>query len=156
MIVVADTSPINYLVLIEHIDILSGLYHRVLIPSAVQRELQHKKTPRAVRDWMAMSPDWLEVRSIKTALPKSLGDLDAGEAEAIALAEEIHAERIAIDETHGRRIAEAHGLEVIGTLGILREAAHLNLLSFRDAVERLQQNGFHIKQKVLDEILADF
>jgi predicted nucleic acid-binding protein len=47
MIVVADTGPINYLLLIGHIDVLPTLYRRVLIPEAVEKELLHDKTPQA-------------------------------------------------------------------------------------------------------------
>jgi predicted nucleic acid-binding protein len=155
MIVVADTSPINYLVLIEHIDILVHLYRRVLIPTAVHRELQHAKTPQPVREWIADPPDWLEVRSVGATPDPSLSGLDNGEAEAISLAEEISADRIVMDETFGRRIAESHGLQVIGTLGILREASQRNLLNFREAIALLQKNRFHIAQRILDDMLAE-
>ena len=49
MLVVADTTPINYLVLIAQIDILAALYPQVVIPSAVAAELQHPKAPAVVR-----------------------------------------------------------------------------------------------------------
>ena len=51
MVVVADTSPINYLVLITQIDLLKELYTRVLIPPAVLAELKHPAAPKSVRDW---------------------------------------------------------------------------------------------------------
>ena len=50
MVVVADTSPINYLVLIARIEILKQLYARILIPPAVLAELKHPAAPKAVRD----------------------------------------------------------------------------------------------------------
>jgi predicted nucleic acid-binding protein len=155
MIVVADTSPLNYLVLIDHIEILAQLYRRVFIPFAVQSELRNAKTPQPVRDWIGNPPDWLEVRSITPPLDPSLADLDQGEAEAIVLAEQLSVDRIVIDESLGRRIAESHGLQVIGTLGILREASQRNLLDFHEAVGLLQKNGFHIAQNVLDKMFAD-
>jgi predicted nucleic acid-binding protein len=64
MIIVADTSPINYLVLIGAIDILKALFGRVIIPQAVLGELQHEKTPTAVKVWCDAYPDWLEVRQV--------------------------------------------------------------------------------------------
>ncbi len=60
MIVVADTSPINYLVLIGHIEILPQLYVRILIPPAVWKELRDAQTPSSVRAWAAQVPAWLE------------------------------------------------------------------------------------------------
>ncbi len=62
MIVIADTSPLNYLVLIGEVDILRLLYQRVVIPEGVLRELQHPETPAAVSEWIARRPGWLEVK----------------------------------------------------------------------------------------------
>lgn len=61
MVVVADTSPINYLVLIDRIGILPQLYTRILIPTAVLEELKHPVAPEPVRDWAAHPPSWLDV-----------------------------------------------------------------------------------------------
>ena len=56
MVVVADTSPINYLVLIAQIDLLARLYTRILIPPAVLAELKHALAPKPVRDWADHAP----------------------------------------------------------------------------------------------------
>ena len=63
MVVVADTSPINYLVLISRIDLPASLYTRMLIPPAVLAELKHPVAPKIVRDWAYSAPVWLEVLS---------------------------------------------------------------------------------------------
>jgi predicted nucleic acid-binding protein len=55
MLVVADTSPLRYLVVIQAIEILPLLYERVVVPQAVLAELQHPRSPREVRDWLATS-----------------------------------------------------------------------------------------------------
>ena len=60
MIVVADTSPINYLVLIGHVEILPYFYGRILIPPTVWEELQDANTPDQVRTWIDQPPGWLE------------------------------------------------------------------------------------------------
>ena len=52
MIVVADTSPLRYLVVIEHDFLLPKLFGRVLIPPAVADELNHESTPKVVRAWL--------------------------------------------------------------------------------------------------------
>jgi predicted nucleic acid-binding protein len=75
MVVVADTSPINYLVFIKQIDLLTRLYTRILIPPAVLAELQHPLAPACD------TPKWLEVLSPKDIL--TLAQLDLGETEAI-------------------------------------------------------------------------
>jgi predicted nucleic acid-binding protein len=114
MVVVADTSPINYLVLIAQVDLLSQLYTRILIPPAVLAELKHPLAPKPVRDWVDNAPKWLEVLSPRSSL--TLAQLDLGECEAIALATEVHAEVVLIDEQAGRLEAARRGLKVAGTL----------------------------------------
>ena len=63
--IVADTTPLNYLVLIQATDILPELYRMVLIPPAVKAELAHANTPAVVRAWISRPPAWLEVVSLK-------------------------------------------------------------------------------------------
>ena len=118
MVVVADTSPINYLVLIGQIDLLTRLYTRILIPPAVLAELKHPLAPKPVRDWACDTPKWLEVLSPKDSL--TLAQLDLGETEAIALATEMHAEVLLIDEQAGRQEAVRRGLRVAGTLSVMK------------------------------------
>ena len=120
MVVVADTSPINYLVLIGQIDLLIRLYTRILIPPAVLAELKHPLAPKPVRDWACDTPKWLEVLSPKDSL--TLAQLDLGETEAIALATEMHAEVLLIDEQAGRQEAVRRGLRVAGTLSVLDQS----------------------------------
>ena len=61
MLVIADTSPLHYLVLIEHTAVLPSLFGRVVIPPVVAVELQRPRTPAPVRAWMASPPAWLEM-----------------------------------------------------------------------------------------------
>jgi predicted nucleic acid-binding protein len=139
MIVVADTTPINYLILIEEIDILAKLYGRVVIPRVVREELQRPRTPVKVREWTERPPAWLDVRTCSSVSDPALTRLDAGERAAITLAEELVAEQLIVDDPFARRIAESRGLSVIGTVGVLQEAAELGLLDLRIAIKRLQQ-----------------
>jgi predicted nucleic acid-binding protein len=152
MIVIADTTPINYLILIGQIDVLSALYGRVVIPSAVQRELLHALAPSAVRQWMEEPPAWLEVLTPRTTIDPALLKLDAGEREAIVLAEEAGADLIIVDELQGRRVAEGRGFTVIGTLGILRDAASLGLLDLDSTLNRLSETSFHLSPAILDRL----
>jgi hypothetical protein len=62
MLVVADTSPLNYLVLIQHDSLLPALYERVMVPPAVLADLQQPRTPPTVRIWVAAPPAWLAVQ----------------------------------------------------------------------------------------------
>jgi hypothetical protein len=60
-LVIADTSPINYLLLIGYIDILPMLFEKVILPAMVRDELSHPKAPPAVRNWIATPPVWVDV-----------------------------------------------------------------------------------------------
>jgi predicted nucleic acid-binding protein len=154
MIVVADTTPVNYLILIEAIDVLHTLYDRVVLPSAVKMELLHPGTPEKVRMWMQSPPAWLEIRTAKQGTDEMLSKLDAGEGEAIRLAEELQADLLILDEIRGRQEAKRRGLILIGTIGVLREAAEVGLLDLRTAIERLKQTSFHISPILLASILG--
>ena len=150
MVVVADTSPINYLVLIDQIGILPLLYRRVLIPPAVFDELTHPAAPVPVRDWTERHPMWLEVVSPKNTI--ALAQLDLGESQAIALAGELGVDVMLIDELAGRREAKRRGLKVAGTLSVLDDADNAGLVKFDEAITRLRKTSFRLSQAVLAEI----
>jgi predicted nucleic acid-binding protein len=159
MIVVADTSdtsPINYLILINEVDILPKMYGRVVVPQAVREELVRTSAPQLVRSWVDHLPIWLEVRSPLAVSDSSLAKLDAGERDAITLATELNSDQLIVDDREGRREAERRGIPVIGTLGVLREAATLRLLDIRVAAEHLQATSFYVAPEVLAKLLKDF
>jgi predicted nucleic acid-binding protein len=155
MIVVADTSPINYLILIEEIDILTKMYGRVVIPGTVREELLRASAPEIVRNWISQLPFWLEVHIPVNAPDASLATLDPGERDAIMLAGELRADQLIVDDRQGRREAEKRGIRVIGTLGVMREAATLGLLDIRIAVKRLEATNFYVAPEVLSRLLKD-
>lgn len=121
MIVVSDTSPLNYLILVGEEQLLEKLYGRVMIPRAVWQELQAEGAPAPVQEWRANLPAWIEICEVNDPDPTLA--LDLGEQEAITLAERIKADLILLDERNGRETAKARGLLVIGTLGVLEVAA---------------------------------
>ena len=98
MIVIADTSPINYLVLIDAVGVLPALYQTVVIPQAVFDELQVPETPERVRAWITHPPDWFKVERGMVLPDLDFRDLDKGEIEAIALATHLDSTRKLISE----------------------------------------------------------
>ena len=126
MIVVADSSPLNYLIQIQSDSLLRELYKRVFVPTAVIEELRHPRAPVAIASWLQRIPDWLEVRSAISQVG-NLENLDAGEREAIFLAEEMRASLLLIDEKQGRLEAKRRSLSTIGTLGVLLAGAKKGL-----------------------------
>lgn len=153
MIVVADTSPINYLILLGHIDVLHRIYGEVLIPSAVLDELLDPSAPVSVQDWIASPPSWLRISDVPNAPDPSLDLLDRGEREAIQLAERMKADRLIINDMDGRQAAESRNLSVIGTLGILAEAARRDLLDLSQTLADLQTTNFHVAPSLIRRLL---
>lgn len=152
MIVVSDTSPLNYLVLVSAIDVLPTLFGGVYAPPTVLTELQHPRTPPAVKQWAQSPPDWLRISEPSKGVAGTAG-LDPGEAQAIALAVEIRADAVLIDEKKGRRVAKSHGLATLGTITVLELAAEQELLDLRAAFDSLQRTSFQITQDLLDAAL---
>jgi predicted nucleic acid-binding protein len=113
-LVVADTGPLNYLLLIEAIDVLPKLFETILVPAAVHDELAHADAPAAIRAWLAQVPAWLEVRpNPDSNTNNSAGTaLDEGERAAIALAVAIGADLILMDDRAGVAAAYRQGLAV--------------------------------------------
>lgn len=101
MIVVSDTSPLNYLILIEEVHLLGKLYGRVMIPRAVWKELQAEGAPMMIQKWRANLPAWIEVHEVVDPDPTLA--LDPGEREAITLAQQVKADLILMDERSGRK-----------------------------------------------------
>ena len=153
MIVVADTSPLNYLILIDQASLLNSLFGEVLIPNAVHRELQHPKTPERVQYWITNPPEWLRVRGIQTTPSAPLLIVDIGEREAIQLAVEVRADAVLMDEVEGRSVAESFGLRVSGTLGILEQASRLGLIDLRQTFAKLEQTNFRVSPELREALI---
>lgn len=152
MIVVSDTSPLNYLVLIEQVDVLPALFGRVIAPRAVIAELDHPATPSNVRYWATSPPDWLEIAEPAIVDPSLR--IGPGETQAIGLARELGADVLLIDERAGAVIAKQAGLFVTGTLGVLEVAAERGLLALPEAVAALRRTSFRVTESLLNDALA--
>jgi len=145
MIVVSDTSPITALITVAAADLLPTLFTEVVIPQAVRDELLRSH---------ASLPAWLRVEAVKDqAQAKQYAQtVDRGEAEAIELAKELHADRLLIDERKGRNLAAREGVPVIGLVGVVLLAKRRRLISSaRALLDRLDREaGMYLS----DEIVA--
>jgi predicted nucleic acid-binding protein len=150
IVVVADTSPLNYLIQIDCHELLPALYGQVLIPAAVFEELQHSGTPATVFGWAEQLPPWIDVREVSFEPDSTLAGLGTGEREAIQLAERERADLLLIDERLGVRLAQQHGLAVTGTLGILVQAAARRLVDMDEAIRRLQRTTFRCSPEIYE------
>jgi uncharacterized protein len=158
MIIISDTSPISNLLLIGQLPLLQSLYSQLIIPESVFQEIKALEklgidtTPIQATDWITIQSarDRAFVETLET-------DLDRGEAEAIALALELNADRLLIDERIGRRIAQGYGLKITGLLGLLVLAKQENLIdALKPIVDQLiHQAKFRIHPDLYRQILQD-
>jgi predicted nucleic acid-binding protein len=129
MIVVSNTTPIVKLAAIGRLDLLEQLYGTILIPPAVYHEIVvvGAGLPGAVE---VQTLPWFQQRSVTSSpfLMQLQLELDPGEAEAIALGDEIKADLILLDERRARQSARQLGLRHVGVLGMLIEAKQVGLI----------------------------
>ncbi len=151
MLVVSDASPLNVLIRCGHVNVLPGLFGTVVIPPAVRQELTHASTPEIVRAWMDQSPDWLRTQSPSSEVAE--GTRHRGEREAIALARDLGAGLLLVDDLKARRAARQAGLKIIGTRGVLERADAAGLLELSSALTTLPQE-FHLSPRLVDDAIA--
>jgi predicted nucleic acid-binding protein len=151
-VVVSDTSPLNYLVLIDAIGLLPRLFSEVFIPTAVAEELSRPNAPQLVRSWIAAPPHWLKIRTPRVT--HHTFDLDEGEAQAILLAKELGVLSFLIDERKGFYVAESVGLEPIGLLGVLELCAAQHWIDFDEHIGKLRATTFRFHERLITEIKA--
>ena len=152
-VIVADTTPIRYLVETGHIDLLPRLFGTVFIPSVVYGELQHPAAPLPVRSTLKTPPAWLRVMPTATSADPALQALDEGEKAALILGLELHADLILVDERKGAAVAREKGFEITGALGILVIASRRELIDLEEAFALLRGTNFHFSEALLNELI---
>ncbi|MCX6876303.1 MAG: DUF3368 domain-containing protein [Verrucomicrobia bacterium] len=158
MPVVSNTSPICNLAVIGRLDILHARFGVIMIPRAVRDELDrlaHADGRRAIKN--ACAEGWLRVEEVtrRELVDVLASSLDAGESEAIALAWEVKAGMLVMDESAGRTMARHLGVNLTGTLGVLlKEVRAGRLASMREEIDRLVEDaGFFVSHRVRQTFL---
>ncbi|MBD0321652.1 MAG: DUF3368 domain-containing protein [Gemmatimonadetes bacterium] len=156
MIVVSDASPLIALATIGELGLLRRLYDEIVVPEAVYREVASTR-PSAPGAAEFRAASWVRTHAVQNRLlvnALSL-QLDVGEAEAIALAVELNAELLLIDERRGRTAATRLGRRVVGVLGALVEAKQRKfVLEVRPLLDRLAVDaGFRISPELRARVM---
>lgn len=155
MIIVSDTSPITNLIQIGHIDLLKQLFQKIIIPERVSEELYFYENHKEIIE----SRNWIVVKGVANRLEveKLKRHLDSGESEAIVLAQEMKVDFLIVDERKGRKVAEEHGLNCIGLLGVLilgKKKGYLyELKPILD--ELIEDIGFRFSEMLYQRILSE-
>ena len=158
MNVVSNASPLIALIRIGQLDLLRQLYGTIVLPEAVWHEVVVEGADQPGAEAVS-SASWI-MRRIVTNRPLVHGlqqELDAGEAEAIALAVEIDDAWLLMDERLGRDTARHFGIRYTGVVGVLIEAKHKGLVQalqpLLDALRNLA--GFRVSEALYWRVLQD-
>lgn len=146
MKVVCDASALIALSRINALDLLERQVTKLLIPDAVYEELTHGRGKPEVKE--IAQAKWIKRKTVKdkTSIKRLRQSLHAGESEVIALAKEIGADLVILDDALARKIAEAEGLKVVGLLAILLNSKQNGLIrQIRPLLDSLRQNGFFME-----------
>lgn len=158
MSVVSNASPLINLARIGKLTLLRDLYGELIVPEAVWQEVVVEGAGQPGADEVE-SATWIKTqaatnRQLVNALQQ---DLDAGEAEAIALTLEMGAELLLMDEHLGRETARHLGLRYVGLVGALVEAKHRGLIravkTHLDALRDIA--GFRVVDALYARVLQD-
>ncbi|MQA30508.1 MAG: DUF3368 domain-containing protein [Luteitalea sp.] len=147
MAVVSNSSPLIALARIQRLDLLPAIFELIVIPPAVAREIVPS---------IPVLPTWLRIQapSVLPPAPSLRRRLGAGEREALALAIELRADWIILDDLPARRSAEDSDLNVIGTLGTFLAAKHAGLIkAIRPELDALLRTSFFLSPQLYDELL---
>ena len=151
--VISNNSPLVGLFGLNLLSLLRDLYTEVWIPRAVEREFLRKDL-RVRREALKNAP-W--IKTIDLVDPQTAAvyvELDEGEAETLALADEHDARLVLLDEKRGRQTVEEIGLMVKGTVGILLEAKEKGFIdAIKPLLIALQDNGMYLSELLIDKAL---
>jgi predicted nucleic acid-binding protein len=145
---VSDASPLIVFHQIKRLELVRAVLREILIPPAVASEIAPS---------LGDPPPWMRVSEMPSVRePVSWGAaLDRGEIEAIALALEVSASQIVLDDRPARRTAEQLGLFVVGSLGLLLEAQRRGFIgTVREDLDAMIAAGFYVGQPLYEEVLA--
>ncbi|HAA90548.1 MAG: hypothetical protein XD63_1739 [Thermoanaerobacterales bacterium 50_218] len=158
MRVICNTSPLILLAKINRLDLLAQLYSEVIIPVSVLKEMEAKPGEEVKQIQALLQSQKFQLRKAsQRALNELPPDLGVGEQEAIALALEIEADLVILDDYLGRRVAHERGLPLTGTIGVLIEARERGMISsVRRELDRLIEAGMWIDEVFYHRILKEF
>ena len=154
MVVVSNATPIISFCSVKHEFVLKELFHRIIIPEAVEQELRISDKPGS----HFMKLDWVQVVSPENheSVLVLRKDIDPGEAETIVLAKQMKADAVLIDEHAGYQIAKFLSLPVTRTLSVLKTAKNKKIINrVRPVVEEMVQKGRWYSKDVIEKFLYD-
>jgi len=159
---VFNSSPLIFLArlglienVIEHFE-----NYNLYLPTAVANEVAVKSDQASISIKRLIESQQLEVQNINLiSLANSLNErLGKGESDAIVLAIELQTDYIILDDAAARKEAMRLGLNVKGTLAIIRLLQKQQKISIKDTddfYKKLMKINFRIKRTIFNQIFKD-
>lgn len=157
MTIVCDTSPLLLFARADRLGLLPALYQRVVVPGAVLQEVNVQADEPARQIQVHVQQDVFQRKEAQGRSLDAVGEnMGRGERAAIALARELDAELVVLDDEQGRTEARRHGLSITGSIGILIEAKERDAIaSMRRELDRLVEEGLWIDEQLYDRVLRE-
>ena len=155
--IISNTSPLINLCKIDHLGLIEKLFGQIIIPEAVNYELFYNKAKTKLPELRFLFEKSIII--VKTVKNKNFvnllrSKLDYGEAEAIALAVEMKADSIILDETEARKEADNLKIKKFGFIGILIKAKKNGLIDdIKSLIDMAIKNGFWLKKDLYNKII---
>jgi uncharacterized protein len=151
--IISNATPLIAFARIRELTLLEGIVHHVTLPETIWGEVTAVTTHPGAED--IRQATWITVRAVTSVPAELLALLDRGEVEVIALAEELRAQEVLLDERAARAIAITRGLPVIGTAGLLVRAKDRGFIpAVRPFLSRMQAAGVWYSQQFTDTLLG--
>lgn len=145
-IVITDASCFITLDKIDGLHLLHALYREVIT------------TPEIAAEYGKRLPDWVHVLPVKNRelLYDYAETVDIGEASAMALAAEIKADLLILDDAQGRKFAHKLELNITGMVGVILEAKRSGVIpAVRIYLDRIRQTNFRLSEWLFAQIIKD-
>ena len=145
----------NSVKLLNELELLKILYLEIIIPKKVYEELQIL-VDLEITTREQLAQDWIKIKDVQSEelVQKFREELDRGEAEALALAIEIGADYLLIDEKAGRVVARNNQIKILGTIGVLLNGKKAGLVkSVKEKMDNLKKIGFWINKQLYDDVI---
>jgi len=160
MRIVFNTSPLIFLTKLSYLEKALSLFDDIFVPEAVVEEIAARDDEVNSRiNQLIVSSDFkikqTSLKNLKNALSNKLGK---GESEAIALAVELNVDFAILDDSSARKQALSLGLNVKGTLGIIKKLVESKGITIQDKnllYRRLHDMGFWVDENIFNDILKD-
>jgi predicted nucleic acid-binding protein len=150
-----NSSPLILLGRISQLELLPAVAAKVVVPRSVLEELKSKEADDRLAHAVSAHPRLEVVDDPVLSADVRKWNLGAGESSVVSFCLVTPGFRAVLDDLRGRRCAQALGVPLFGTLGVIIEARRQGLIPLaRPVVAAIRDAGYYIQDELLDEALA--